>query len=101
MGYRVPNVTGNDTVDFQSLVYNQKKGMVRFGRLLCHRSKCKLQVLSFEGTLADRAQVFLTLLASCIYGATIFGFGKRVVDIKASGGNITKAMRVSQIDSLS
>ncbi|KAH7090831.1 hypothetical protein FB567DRAFT_590204 [Paraphoma chrysanthemicola] len=49
--------------------------------------------LGVEDYLVMMANIFLILLASFIYTATTYGFGKRVVEIKATGGNVTKAMK--------
>ena len=44
---------------------------------------------------ADQEQISLVFLAAFIYTATTYGFGMRVDDIKATGGNVTQAMKVS------
>jgi hypothetical protein len=44
---------------------------------------------------ANELQFCLILLAACIYTSTTYGFGKRVADIKASGGDVKTAMKAS------
>lgn len=50
-------------------------------------------------TFTDTKQMFLILLAAFIYRATVYGFGMRVVGIKAISGNLTKAMKVRRVRS--
>jgi hypothetical protein len=45
---------------------------------------------------ANVSQVCLILLAACIYTSTSYGFGMRLADIKASGGDPKKAMKVGR-----
>lgn len=71
--------------------------MAGLGGLLGHDGQCKLCNSLDHGGLVDYSQIFLILLASFIYTATTYGFGMRVVDIVATGGNVTKAMKVSSL----
>lgn len=54
--------------------------------------------LRISQTDTDVEQVWLIIFAVCVYMATIYGFGTRVVDIKRTGGNIKEAMKVSRTD---
>ncbi|KAH8726937.1 hypothetical protein GQ44DRAFT_678817 [Phaeosphaeriaceae sp. PMI808] len=49
--------------------------------------------LGLEDAFVIAADICLILLAWCIYQSTTHGFGKRSVDIKASGGNLKEAMK--------
>ncbi|KAF9697717.1 hypothetical protein EKO04_003971 [Ascochyta lentis] len=49
--------------------------------------------LGSEDALVAAANMFLIVFAAMIYKATTYGFGLRVVDIKRTGGDYTKAMK--------
>ncbi|CAO2647456.1 Nn.00g083780.m01.CDS01 [Neocucurbitaria sp. VM-36] len=49
--------------------------------------------LGLEDAFVIAANVFLIILAACIYKSTTYGFGMKVVDIKRTGGNVTKALK--------
>lgn len=56
--------------------------------------------LRISPTDADTEQVWLIIFAVCVYMATIYGFGMRVVDIKRTGGDIKEALKVSRAEFL-
>lgn len=49
-------------------------------------------------TDTDRRQMWLIAFAICVYMATIYGFGLKGADIKKSGGDFKKAIKVSEVD---
>jgi hypothetical protein len=73
--------------------HNPEQRVVGSGRCIRHHRKCKSQSLA-PNDFVDDYQVCLILLATCIYKSTTYGFGMRVADIKASGGDVIKAMKV-------
>ncbi|KAH5358932.1 hypothetical protein HBI49_140190 [Parastagonospora nodorum] len=49
--------------------------------------------LGVEDAFVIAANICLILLATCMYIATTYGFGKRIADIKESGGDVKKALK--------